>query len=63
MYRSPIFVIRPSFSLPPLDRLSGVIQPDGKQMNFPQNFCHDCHQVWEDQDFLAYPIEEVRVSN
>lgn len=45
------------------DWLYSGIQPDGKQMQFPQSFCHDCHQAWEDQDFLAYPIEDVRVSN
>jgi len=32
-------------------------------MKFKQSFCHDCHQSWEGQDFLAYPIEEVRLSN
>ena len=45
------------------DWLYGGIQPNGKQMKFKQSFCHDCHESWEDQDFLAYPMEEVRVSN
>ncbi|MEO0914413.1 MAG: cytochrome P460 family protein, partial [Pseudomonadota bacterium] len=41
---------------------SGV-QPNGKPMKFKQAFCHDCHSAWEDQDSLAYPLEEVRISN
>lgn len=45
------------------DWLYGGIQPNGKPMKFKQSFCHDCHVVWEDQDNLAYPMEEVRVSN
>jgi len=45
------------------DWLYGGIQPNGKPLKFKQSFCHDCHQSWEDQDFLAYPLEEVRVSN
>ena len=45
------------------DWLYGGLQPNGKPMKFKQSFCHDCHESWEDQDFLAYPIEELRVSN
>jgi len=45
------------------DWLYGGLQPNGKPMKFKQSFCHDCHQSWEYQDFLAYPIEEVRLSN
>ena len=45
------------------DWLYGGIQPNGKPMKFKQSFCHDCHMSWEDQDYLAYPLEEVRVSN
>lgn len=45
------------------DWLYGGIQPNGKPMKFRQAFCHDCHSSWEDQDFLAYPLEEVRVGN
>lgn len=45
------------------DWLYGGIQPNGKPMKFKQSFCHDCHESWEDQDFLAYPLEEVRVGN
>ncbi len=45
------------------DWLYGGILPNGKPMKFKQKFCHDCHAGWEEQDFLAYPLEEVRVSN
>jgi len=39
----------------------GVL-PNGKKMGFKQAFCHDCHAGWEDQDYLAYPVEEVRLT-
>ena len=39
------------------------LQPNGKPMKFKQAFCHDCHVSWEDQDNLAYPLEEVRLGN
>ncbi|WP_406648573.1 cytochrome P460 family protein [Aliisedimentitalea scapharcae] len=45
------------------DWLYGGIQPNGKPMKFKQSFCHDCHIGWADQDSLAYPLEEVRVSS
>jgi hypothetical protein len=45
------------------DWLYGGLQPNGKPMKFKQAFCHDCHTGWEEQDYLAYPLEEVRVSN
>lgn len=45
------------------DWLYGGLQPNGKPMKFKQSFCHDCHVGWEDQDSLAYPMEEVRVLN
>ncbi|AZV77163.1 recombinase [Parasedimentitalea marina] len=45
------------------DWLYGGIQPNGKPMKFKQSFCHDCHMSWEEQDYLAYPLEDVRVSN
>ncbi len=45
------------------DWLYGGVLPNGKPMKFKQAFCHDCHANWEDQDSLAYPLEEVRVSN
>ncbi len=44
------------------DWLYGGVQPNGKPMKFKQSFCHDCHSAWEDQDSLAYPLEDVRVS-
>lgn len=39
------------------------VQPNGAKMAFPQKFCHDCHLGFEDQDYLGYPVEEVRISN
>ncbi|MEP5761679.1 MAG: cytochrome P460 family protein [Litoreibacter sp.] len=43
------------------DWLYGGIQPNGKPLKIKQSFCHNCHAGWEEQDFLAYPLEEVRV--
>lgn len=40
-----------------------AIAGSGDTMGISQAFCHDCHVNWETQDMLAYPIEEVRVSN
>lgn len=45
------------------DWVYSAVQPNGKAMRFKQSFCHDCHAAWEDQDYLGYPVEEVRVSN
>ena len=45
------------------DWLYGGVQPNGKPMKVKQSFCHDCHAGWAEQDMLAYPLEEVRVSN
>ncbi|MEP4198737.1 MAG: cytochrome P460 family protein [Aliishimia sp.] len=45
------------------DWLYGGLQPNGKPMKFKQAFCHDCHAAWEDQDSLAYPVEEVRIGS
>ncbi|GFE65257.1 cytochrome P460 family protein [Litoreibacter roseus] len=45
------------------DWLYGGVQPNGKVMKVKQSFCHDCHSAWETQDMLAYPLEEVRISN
>jgi len=45
------------------DWLYSATKPNGKPMKVKQSFCHDCHSGWEDQDHLAYPLEEVRVSN
>ena len=44
------------------DWLYSGLQPNGKPMKFKQSFCHDCHISWEDQDALAYPAEEVRIT-
>jgi len=38
------------------------LQPNGKVMKVKQSFCHDCHVAWEAQDHMAYPVEDVRVS-
>ncbi|NIZ63191.1 recombinase [Sedimentitalea sp. CY04] len=45
------------------DWLYGGIQPNGDPMRFQQASCHDCHKIWEGQDYLGYPIEEVRIGN
>lgn len=45
------------------DWLYGGVQPNGKPMKFKQSFCHNCHEGWAEQDNLAYPLEEVRVSS
>ncbi len=45
------------------DWVYSALMPDGKEMKIKQSFCHDCHIAWEAQDMLAYPMEEVRVSN
>jgi hypothetical protein len=44
------------------DWLYSGLQPNGKPMKFKQSFCSDCHVSWEDQDDLAYPAEEVRIT-
>lgn len=44
------------------DWLYGGVQPNGKIMKVKQSFCHDCHVGWEASDMLAYPLEEVRLS-
>lgn len=38
------------------------VQPNGKPLKFKQSFCHNCHSGWDFQDYMAYPVEEVRVS-
>lgn len=35
----------------------------GKEMKVSQSFCRDCHVGWADQDSLAYPSPDVRISN
>ncbi|MEP3274915.1 MAG: cytochrome P460 family protein [Stappiaceae bacterium] len=42
---------------------SGVSPGSGKNFKVSQKFCHDCHGVFEDQDALGYPAEEVRLGN
>jgi cytochrome P460 len=37
------------------------LQPNGKVMKVKQSFCNDCHVAWETRDYLAYPLEEVRL--
>lgn len=62
----PLFIMTKmeSGSIPETaDWLYAGIQPNGKVMKVKQSFCHDCHVSFEDQDMLAYPLEEVRVSN
>ena len=43
------------------DWLYTGVRPNGKTMKVKQSFCHDCHEAYEDSDFLAYPMEEVRL--
>ncbi len=43
-------------------RYTGV-KPNGRKLKVEQkDFCHACHLAWPGQDFLGYPIKEVRVS-
>ena len=34
----------------------------GKTMKIKQGFCHGCHEAFDTQDALGYPLEEYRVS-
>ncbi len=45
------------------DWIYSAVQPGGKPMKIKQSFCHNCHEAFEGQDALGYPVEEVRVSN
>lgn len=45
------------------DWIYSAVQPGGKPMKIKQSFCHNCHEAYEGQDALGYPLEEVRVSN
>lgn len=45
------------------DWIYSAVQPNGKPMKIKQSFCSNCHSGWSDQDALAYPLEEVRISN
>ena len=38
------------------------LQPNGKEMKVKQSFCSDCHVGWQAQDYLGYPLEELRLS-
>jgi len=40
-----------------------ALTPGGKPMKIKQAFCADCHNAFEGQDALGYPVEEVRISN
>ena len=40
-----------------------MLNNSGGEMRVSQSFCSDCHANWKAQDNLAYPMEEVRVSN
>ncbi len=40
-----------------------AVQPNGNPMGISQQFCHDCHAAFEDQDSMGYPLEEVRLTN
>jgi len=40
-----------------------ALAPNGKPMKIKQSYCHNCHTGFEDQDYLGYPLEEVRVTN
>lgn len=39
-----------------------ALLPSGGVMKIKQSFCANCHMGWEDQDSLAYPLEEVRIA-
>jgi len=43
------------------DWLYSGVNGKGKNFKVSQKFCHDCHGAYEDQDFLGYPAEEVRL--
>jgi len=43
------------------DWLYSGVNGKGKNFKVSQKFCHNCHGAYEDQDFLGYPAEEVRL--
>ena len=45
------------------DWLYSTVQPDGRPGTIQQATCHTCHAAWDDQDMLAYPLEQIRRSN
>jgi len=62
----PLFIMKklPAGSAPEAnDWLYIGLQPNGKPMKFKQSFCSSCHDAWDTQDSLAYPLEEVRISS
>jgi hypothetical protein len=62
----PLFIMtkgKPGAAPDTGDWIYAALMPNGKPMKISQNFCHDCHVAWEAQDMMAYPMEEVRVSN
>lgn len=40
-----------------------AVQPKGKVMKIKQGFCHACHDAFEDQDNMGYPVEDVRLTS
>ena len=44
------------------DWIYSALLPNGKPMGIQQSFCSACHAGWAEQDDLAYPVEEVRIS-
>ena len=60
----PLFFMTKVDDAPDYDNwLYAGVQPNGKPLRISQDFCHDCHGAFEDQDSMGYPLEEVRVSN
>lgn len=45
------------------DWLYSALQPNGKEMGISQGFCSGCHLGWDYRDSVAYPVEEVRLTN
>lgn len=60
----PLFIMTKVDDAPDYDNwLYAGVQPNGKPLKISQDFCHDCHTGFEDQDSMGYPLEEVRLSN
>ncbi|PCK07781.1 MAG: hypothetical protein COA42_12605 [Alteromonadaceae bacterium] len=38
-----------------------AVKPSGKVMKVKQGFCHGCHKIYPTQDFLGYPVSDVRL--
>jgi Cytochrome P460 len=45
------------------DWFYSALSPSGKPMKIKQAFCSACHVLWQTQDYMGYPGEDVRVSN